>query len=190
MHGGRCSGRLEDRCLIETLNGSSETPTYQLQLTTSGDLTLVSGLNVARGQPLFCDVTILSSHSRNGQARGGTSNQGGRLLEDANDQNNVNYSEVADTGLGSLYSLGSEVYGRWSASCVSLVPSLAREHSRGLHPRIRRGAALGFQNRWWGILSIALQKSVAQAVRRDTGEDIATVGLEPCPRLADLPVLA
>eukprot|EP00973_Karenia_brevis_P014023 1905086-Karenia_brevis.AAC.1 len=44
---------------------------------------VVPGLNVARGLPLFCDVTIISPLSRNGQPRGGTSNQGGRILADA-----------------------------------------------------------------------------------------------------------
>ena len=70
-----------------------------------------------------------------------------------------------------------------------MVPALAREHARGLHPRIRRGAALGFQYRWWGILSIALQRSVAEAVLYETGQDLGTAALEPVPPLADLPVM-
>ena len=90
--------------------------------------------------------------------------------------------------LNSLYSLGAEVYGRWSRSCILLVPKLARQHAKGLHPRIRRGSALAFQNRWWGILSIALQKSVAQAVLRDAGEDLAEACLDDAPGLCDLPV--
>ena len=84
--------------------------------------------------------------------------------------------------------LGAEVYGRWSRSCIRLVPQLARQHAKGLHPRIRRGTALAFQNRWWGILSIALQKSVAQAVLRDAGEDLAEACLDDAPGLCDLPV--
>ena len=130
----------------------------------------------------------MSPHTRNGRARGGTSNQGGRLLDDAHDENVATYPEVGDTGLGALYSLGAEVYGRGSRSCIRLVPQLARQHAKGLHPRIRRGTALAFQNRWWGILSIALQKSVAQAVLRDAGEDLAEACLDDAPGLCDLPV--
>ena len=110
-------------------------------------------------------------------------------MVDAEVENNATYHEVRDTGLGALYSLGCETYGRWGQSCVKLVPQLAREHARGLHPRIRRGAALGYQNRWWSILGVALQKSVAAAVLRDSGQDLPTTALAPASTLADLPVL-
>ena len=147
------------------------------------------GLNVDRGRPLFCDATVLSPLTRFGAPRGGTSNQGGRLLQNATTDNSNHYHEVTDTGLGALYYLGCEVYGRWSEQSITLVPALAREHARGLHPRIRRGAALGFQHRWWGILSIALQRAVAEAVLRETGQDLCTTALEPAPPVADLPVI-
>ena len=42
---------------------------------------VVPGLNVARGLPLFCDVTVLTPLTGMGQARPGTSNRGGTLLE-------------------------------------------------------------------------------------------------------------
>ena len=150
---------------------------------------IVPGLNVDRGRPLFCDATVLSPLGRAGGPRGGTSNRGGRLLHAATVDNSNHYHEVTDTGLGSLYCLGCEVYGRWSEQCITLVPALAREHARGLHIRIRRGAALGFQYRWWGILNIALQRSVAEAVLRDTGQDLCTIEFEAVPPLADLPVI-
>eukprot|EP00973_Karenia_brevis_P088308 12245162-Karenia_brevis.AAC.1 len=75
---------------------------------------VVPALNVARRLPLFCDATILSPLSRNGQPRGGTSNAGGRLFDDAEDDNNTTYREATQNGLGALYFLGAEVYGRWS----------------------------------------------------------------------------
>ena len=117
---------------------------------------VVPGLNVARGLPLFCDITVLAPLSRNGQPRAGTSNRGGRILEEANNSNATTYHEVVETGLGALYCLGCEVYGRWGQPCVELVPALAREHARGMYPHTRRGAALGFQTRWWSLLSVAL----------------------------------
>ena len=72
---------------------------------------IVPGLNVARGLPLFCDLTVVSPISRTGNPRAGTSNRGGRLLELADLDNTTNYPEVADSGLGALYSLGCEVFG-------------------------------------------------------------------------------
>ena len=180
--GGQVPDRNVERMLVDTHVPVPEDDTRRLDL-------VVPGLNVARGLPLFCDVTVLSPLSRTGAPRGGTSNQGGRLLVDATHENNITYHEVLDTGLAALYSLGCEVYGRWNETCIKLVPALAREHARGLHPRVRRGAALGFQNRWWSVLGVALQKAVAAAVLRDHGEDLPTARLAPFLALADLPVL-
>ena len=149
---------------------------------------VVPGLNVAQGRPLFCDVTIVSPISRNGRPRPGTSNTGGMLLVNAERENNDNYWEVPASGLGVLYCLGFEVFGRWGRQSAALLPLLARERARCLHPRLRLGSALGYQTRWSGIVAVALQKAVAAAVCRSEGADLATTLLEPCPPLADLPV--
>ena len=150
---------------------------------------VVPGLNVARGLPLFCDVTVLSPLTGCGLARPGTSNAGGRLLEDATAANNSIYSEVVDSGLGALYSLGAEVYGRMCNQAVTLLPELARERCRGLHPRLRRGTALGLLHRWAGILSVGLQRGVAHIVANEFGADLVRTQLEPCIELADLAVV-
>ena len=101
---------------------------------------IAPGLNVAHGLPLFCDVTVINPVSRRGQPRPGTSNYGGRLLQIADNDNAQTYAPVA--GLGAIYCLGSEVYGRWGTAAVQLVRDLVRERSRLLHPRVRRGTAL------------------------------------------------
>ena len=145
------------------------------------------GLNVCRGLPLFCDVTVLSPISAAGIARPGTSNQGGQLLRNAEEDNNDTYGDVIRRGLGELLCLGSEVYGRWSRQCVDLVPRLARERTRVLHIRVRRGIALSLQHRWWAILGLAVQRSVAHVVLSSAaGMDLIATELEPTPALADL----
>ena len=152
---------------------------------------VVPGLNVARGLPLFCDATILSPVSGNGLPRASTSNADGRLLEQAQRDNDHIYQEVLSTGLGVLLCLGCEVYGRWGDQCVKLVPELARERTRGLNPRVRRGTALALQHRWWAILGMAVQKSVAEMVANaDAGADLVSGWLEPSPDLCDLEVIA
>ena len=85
--------------------------------------------------------------------------------------------------------LGCEVYGRWGQPCIDLMDKLVRERARMLHPRVRRGTALGLQHRWWGILSISLQKAVPHAILRDSGAEFFEAHLEPVPGIADLPVL-
>ena len=70
-----------------------------------------------------------------------------------------------------------------------LVDALVRERTRMLHPRVRRGTALGLQHRWWGILSVSLQKAAARAITRDSGQDLHESLLEPVPGIADLAVV-
>ena len=80
---------------------------------------VVPGLNVCRGLPLFVDVTVLSPISGLGQPHPGTSNAGERLLDAATAENNSTYHEVVSSGLGGLYCLGVEVYGRMSTQAVT-----------------------------------------------------------------------
>ena len=147
---------------------------------------VVPGLNVAGGLPPFCDMTVISPLTHGGQPRPGTSNAGGRLLTLAQNDNDNTYAAVTESGLGSLYCLGFEVFGRWSKQCIELLPLLAREKSRGMHPRLRRGIALAYQQRWAGIVSVGLMKGVAAAAMRGEGSDMAATFLEPAPAVADL----
>ena len=103
---------------------------------------LVPGLNVARGS---ARQGAALTHA--GQAGRGTSNAGGSLLRAANSENDHTYHEVTDSGLGALYCLGAEGFGRFSEQAVKLLPELARGRSRGLHPRLRRSTALGLLRR-------------------------------------------
>ena len=100
---------------------------------------VVPGLNVSRGRPLFCDITVLSPVTRAGRARPGTSNAGGNEFVHAERENDRIYSPVLESGLGSLHLLGQEVYGRMSRHCVELLPELAWEKASGVHFRLRRG---------------------------------------------------
>ena len=149
---------------------------------------VVPGLNVDRGLPLFCDITVVSPITRVGGSRPGTSNVGGSILAQATRENNTTYAPVVASGLGAIYSLGHEVYGRMSKEAVELLPKLAREKARGMHVRLRRGTALAYLTRWSALLSVALQKSVAASVLSTEGADLATKALEPAPCIADLPV--
>ena len=151
---------------------------------------VVPGLQVERGLPLFCDVTVLSPIARTGCARPGTSNRGGRLLEMAEQDNDDNYRPVLDSGIAALKCLGCEVFGRWSSDCASLVPAMAIQRTKALHIRVRRGLALSLQRRWWGILGVALQKAVAHQIQqfRHGGADLLTASLEEPHFLADLDV--
>lgn len=147
---------------------------------------VVPGLSVAGGLPFFCDVTVISPLTHGGRPRLGTSGAGGRLLAIAQNDNDNTYAAVTDSGLGSLYRLGFEVFGRWGKQCIELLPLLAREKSRGMHPRLRRGTASAYHHRWAGLVSVGLMKGVAAAAMRGEGSDLARTLLEPEPAVADL----
>ena len=147
---------------------------------------IVPGLNVHHGLPLFCDVTILSPITRKGFARGGTSNKGGGLFARAERENNETYQEVLDSGLGALFCLACETYGRFNVVSTTLIENLAREKTRGLHQRIRTGLKLSLIKRWMSFLTVSLQRAVAIAIIRGKGADLPTTLLEPVPALADL----
>ena len=103
-------------------------------------------------------------------------------------ENNHTYQPVLSSGLGALYSLGHEVYGRMGAQCAELLPKLAHAKARGMHPRLRRGAALSYLCRWTSLLGVSLQKAVANGALRTHGADLLTTLLEDVPQVADLPL--
>ena len=88
--------------------------------------------------------------------------------------------------MGALYCLGAETYGRWGKQAIKLVPELAREATRGLHIRVRRGTALLLQRRWFGILGIGLQRGVAHIIAHNEGADLVRTQLEPAAFFAEL----
>ena len=148
---------------------------------------LVTGLSVARGLPLFVDATCLSPITGTGFARSGCTTQNGALLDRAVRDNLLTYHEVEESGLGKLYSLGAEVFGRWCTDAVALVPQLLHERCRGLPQSVRVSLHAGLSRRWWGLLGVAVQRQVARAILRGPGYDLVEHALEPPPHLSDLP---
>ena len=110
------------------------------------------------------------------------------VLRDSENRNAGTYRAVTESGLGVVLCLGVEVFGRWSADCVRVVPAMAYERARGLPPSTRRGAAAALQCRWWGILGVAVQRLVAHVVLTEVGADLVATPLEEVPAVADLPL--
>ena len=148
---------------------------------------VVPGLSVARGLPLFCDVTCVSPIGVSGHARPGCTMRNGNILLNAARNNSNDYPEVESSGLGRLLCLGVEPYGRWCEDVLSLVPDLARDKCRGLPASIRSSVQAATLRRWWGLLGIAVQRSCAACVLRAAGGDLANTPAERPPALAELP---
>ena len=149
---------------------------------------VVTGLGVARGLPLLCDVTCVSPVTGAGEARGGSLTiDGGAVQSAARRCHHVDYPEVARSQAARLYCLGSEVFGRWGSEALQLVRGVARECAAGLPQRVRRGIQTRLLRRWWGLLGLANQRVVARAVLRGTGADLAEGLAERIPGIAELP---
>jgi len=151
---------------------------------------VVPGLGIERGLPLFCDVTCVTPVSANGTARSGCLTIDGGALRGAQRTNDATYPEVERSGLGRLCCLSVETYGRWGADCLRTVKAMAKERTRGLPRRVRRGTELKLLHRWWSILGMATQRMVVQAIARTSGADLVREGLEHPPGIGDLPSLA
>ena len=148
---------------------------------------VVTGLGVARGLSLLCDVTRVSPVTGTGEAREGFLTVDGGAVEAASrHRRNVDYPEVERSQAARLYCLGVEVFGRWGSEAQQLVRTAARECVTGLPARVRLGTQTRLLRRWWGLLGLAAQRAVARAVLRGTGADLAKGLLERIPGIAEL----
>ena len=57
----------------------------------------------------------------------------------------------------------------------------------GLPERVRVGISQRLLTRWWGLLSVGVQRAVATATMRDSGHDLFGAPLEAGPPAAELP---
>ena len=149
---------------------------------------VATGLGVARGLPLLCDVTCVLPVTGAGEARGGSLTiDGGAVEAAARHCHNVDYPEVANSNAGRLLCLGVEVFGRWAREALHLVRAAARERVAGLPPRVRLGTQTRLLRRWWRLLGLAVQRMVARSVLRGAGADLADGLVKRVPEVADLP---
>ena len=96
------------------------------------------------------------------------------------------YPELAGPNpYGDLTVLACETGGRWHDTARTTVTRLLETKVHTVHPLLRRAARGAFHRRWWGFLSVALQRTVAQSLLDEPGMGEAPgPGPEPC--LADV----
>ena len=71
------------------------------------------------------------------------------------------YPELVGSNRCKLMVLACEVGGRWSATCCQFVRDLAEAKSRAAPRRLQRSSARAWEDRWWGILAVAAQDTLA-----------------------------
>ena len=121
----------------------------------------------SRGIPLCCDATLVSPLSRCGQPRPGAATTDGVAMRQAERRKQQRYPELLQGNYGKLVVLASETGGRWNSQAQRLVGVFAKQKARAAPTLLRKSARAAWSNRWWGLLSIATQASLAATLIAD-----------------------
>ena len=125
---------------------------------------VAGGLPLYGGRTIVGDATLRSPLSGAGCARFGAATQDGATFPRAREDKAATYWELLTEAARArvvFLTLASEVGGRFSAEAVDLVRQLARHRASEQPPPLRRSFHVILWRRWWGMLSIAVQRAVA-----------------------------
>lgn len=140
-----------------------------------------------RGMPLFADVTVVSVHTRNGDARPTAATIDGGVMQQAVATKRRKYADVVTSSQACLLVLGCETYGRWCADAISIVRELATLKARQAPPLLRGCARFAWSNRWWALVGVGVQRAVAESLLRHGGPDLVPhAPTSLAPPLADV----
>ena len=77
--------------------------------------------------------------------------------------------------------LACETGGRWHQTARSTVSRLVDSKTQSVQPLLQRAARLAYHRRWWSLLSIALQRTVATNLLDHPGlGEMPGTGPAPC----------
>ena len=101
----------------------------------------------------------------------------GATLSRVDDRNrNRDYPDVERSSTAQLLCLGIETYGRWGDHSITLIRQFVRYRSRNSPDYVRASVEQCSNNRWWGLLSVAVQCIVAEGILRLQGADLHAAG--------------
>ena len=116
-------------------------------------------------RPICGDAMIVSPLHRDGTPRPLTPDIDGASFLRAVAHKEPTYPElVRRNQYGALTVLACETGGRWHHRALSTVSTLIEAKTQTIAPLLRQAAALAYHRRWWGILSTALQRTVATSL--------------------------
>ena len=95
------------------------------------------------------------------------------------------YADVHASREAALVVLGCETYGRWCADALKLMRELAALKAQEAPPLMRACARHAWSTRWWALVSVGVQRAIAEALLRHAGPD-----LQPSPPAGLAPPLA
>ena len=130
---------------------------------------LATGLPAYYGRPLFCDATVRSPLTAAGLPHGRAALDDGFVLRTAMADKRRQYGDVFRSRSAELVVLACEVGGRWNEEALSLINTLARNKVANTTPLLRTAAQSAWANRWWSMLAVAVQDSLAASLLAPAG---------------------
>ena len=113
------------------------------------------------GEALCCDVTLVSPLTRDGRPQPSSTTRDGAALAIAERRKRAAYPELLRRGPQRLCVLACEIGGRWNDESLRLVAQLVRSRAMRAPAPLRGAATQGWYRRWWGLLSVAVQNTLA-----------------------------
>ena len=128
---------------------------------------------IFKGKPLFIDATCVSPIHGNGRAMPQAGDHDGAVT-DRKDQETreKDYPDVEAHPSAQLLSLSVETYGRWGQQSLRLVRELSKFKGQNNSNALRTSVSQSYAKRWWTLLSVALQKYLADTLLQESGEDL------------------
>ena len=151
---------------------------------------MATGLPLHRGIPLAVDVTMVGVLHCDGQPWRKADVEAGVCLLRGEEAKQTTYPELARSTDVRLTTLACEVGGRWSEDCSWLVKQLLKVRVAQAPRLFRTSAAQAWKRRWWSLLSVAVQSSLAASLVEPSQRQQAFVGGADAPPLAKVLRLA
>ena len=97
------------------------------------------------------------------------------------------YADVHSSPVACLLVVGCETYGRWTEDAIRIMRELAALKAREAPPLLQGCARYSWSNRWWALVSVGVQRAIAEALLCGGGPDLqAYPAVTSAPPLADL----
>ena len=140
---------------------------------------VATGLPLFNGVPLGVDCTVVSPLHADGSVWCQADVRPGVAIERGERAKETTYPDLVDSDRLRLTTLACEIGGRWSQSTVDVVRALAKAKARQAPQRVRVAAQLGWERRWWSMLSVAVQDALASTLVEDGVEVLDGVDGDP-----------
>ena len=118
-------------------------------------------LPIWRGAQLVVNVTLVSPVRRNGRPQPRADTIDGAQMLEARKRKERTYQEIVHSRRCELVVLAMEIGGRWSEEATTFVRLLAKSKARSFPRILRKSIQAAFMHRWFGMISVAAQRSLA-----------------------------